>query len=411
MASLLRERAGTPPFVKPFLYALDRLQERRALRPDELVARARAILDDRFGVTAEPVETAFAYGATGLLGSHTHYFDGFALLMSLPLGTALAVRRAEGGSRVFFEGSEQVWTFDRTEAAGADGVDRPVWTCLVEALVREIVPDGAQVDVAVVSTVHASCMDAYLSALGIAAARGLQALFAASMEAPVLYRLASERIASCLGCPESVAFPMTADVGHPGHYTLVDTHTLEHLPLEAPAPEQLGWGFVDVGGRLRESSFYSRRLEETQEITEMLRRGPFEQLRSLRDLEHRDLERALEVLPPDLRPLLRHLVTENRRVQKMVVAIRRGDWQMFGALLFMSHASLRMDWKATTEMVDFVVQEVEAMSLEGMYGACVTSRGGCVLLVGQPFALPRCLDRVQEAFERQYDSRPDVAIL
>ena len=39
----------------------------------------------------------------------------------------------------------------------------------------------------------------------------------------------------------------------------------------------------------------------------------------------------------------------------MVFAARKKDWQMFGALLLMSHASLRDDWKRTDDEVDLVL--------------------------------------------------------
>ena len=116
-------------------------------------------------------------------------------------------------------------------------------------------------------------------------------------------------------------------------------------------------------------------------------------------------------MPRRLRPVVRHVVTENGRVQKLVAAIRRHDWQMFGALLLMSHASLRDDWQRSNDEIDFVVEQVEAMSLDGMYGACVTGRGGCVLVLGQPFVVPRCLDRIKTAFHARFGRMPETMLL
>ena len=148
-----------------------------------------------------------------------------------------------------------------------------------------------------------------------------------------------------------------------------------------------------------------------EDVLGTLQKDTFPKLTSLRDLEHRDLDRALGALPRRLRPYLRHLVTENRRVQKLVAAVRRNDWQMFGALLLMSHASTRTDWDSTGARVDFVVEQVEQMTLEGMYGGFMSGRGGCVLVLGQPFTVPRALDRIADAFEAHFGARPDTMLL
>ena len=61
--------------------------------------------------------------------------------------------------------------------------------------------------------------------------------------------------------------------------------------------------------------------------------------------------------------------------------------------------------------MDLAVEQAEAMSLEGMYGATATGRGGCVLLVGQPFVVPLCFDRIQQAFAERFDRIPEMMLL
>lgn len=409
--NLIRERGGKPPYIQPYLHALDRMQKREFLRPDQHVERVRALLGERLGVQPQAAtEAVFAHAGTGLLGEHTHYFDGFAFLLSLPLGTAVAIRQTTASaSRVVFEGSAATWTFDCAHPeAGEAG--RPVWVRIVQRLAGRM--GAGQVEVAVASTVHASCMDAYLSALGMAAAHALQALFARPESPPELWRLVVDIVVETARTPFSIAYPIVADVGRPDAFSLVDVATLEHLPLEAPPHDVLGWGLVDIGvGPMRDAAFYRKRKVMAEEAVSVLKEKVFPGLGSLRDLEHRQLQPALDALPRRLRPVVRHLVTENRRVQKMVAAARRRDWQMFGALLLMSHASLRNDWASTSDAVDLVVGQVEQMSIEGMYGACMTGRGGCVLVVGQPFIVPRCLDRIVATLQERCDCTPDVVLL
>lgn len=409
-SDLIRDRTGAAPYVTPFLDALDRMQERTSVRPDLMTDRARSLLLDQFGSAAGRPDAAFAHGGTGLLCDHTHYFDGFALLKSLPLGTAVALRSTDGErSRIVFEGGSDTWTFDLSEGARDDP---PVWVCIAVQTIREMAMPESQVEAAVVSTIPASCMDAYVAALGIATARACQSVFARSEDSAQVCRLVRGVLTDCMEGPFSIAYLLAADGGRPEDFSLVDTLNLERMPVESPSREILGWGLVDVKmGPLRDASFHRKRRDMADEAADLLKAKGFPSMQSLRDLEHKDLKPALELLPRRLRSVVRHLVTENRRVQKLVAAVRRRDWQMFGALLLMSHDSMQKDWESTNALVDLVVRETEEMSLEGMYGACMTGRGGSVLMVGQPFIIPRCLDRVHAALQEQFEIDADVMLL
>ena len=407
------ERIATAPFINPYLETLDRVQ-REPLAPGQLTDRARALLVERCGQSDRSTEAAFAHGAAGLLSGHTHYFNGFAVLMSFRQGTAVALRPTDAPrSQLSFEGSDIRWTFDALRPASeADRRDEPAWVCLVEEVVRQLGTAGAQVEVVVVSTVLAGCTEAYLAALSMAAARAMQALFALPESRSTLIEMIGRIMGECVGLPFSLAYLVTAEAGRPQHFTLVDTATGEQLPLKAPGRDRLGWGLVDIGSeRLAKASVHWEYKEKAEKALALLQKRGFDHLTSFRDLDYRDLQRALGALPRRLRPVVRHLVTENHRVQKMVFATRKQDWQLFGALLLMSHASLRDDWRRTSDEVNFVVEQVEAMTLDGMYGASVSGRGGCVLVVGQPFTVPLCLDRVKTAFEDRFARTPATMLL
>jgi galactokinase len=72
----------------------------------------------------------------------------------------------------------------------------------------------------------------------------------------------------------------------------------------------------------------------------------------------------------------------------------------------MSHASRRDEWGGTSAEANFIVEQVETMTLDGIYGACMTGRGGYVILVGQPHALPLGLDPLKAAFEKRFGFVP-----
>lgn len=399
---------GPPPFVAPYLRTLDRLQRRQAPRPEAVTEQALAFLHERFGV-AGVAEVAFAHGALGLLAGHTHYHDGFAMLLPLRHGTALALRATDARrSRLAFQGRPETWTFD---ASAPELAAWPSWPRVVAALAARL-GEGRQVEAAVVSTVPPSCVDTYLATLGVATVRALQALFALPHEPTSALPTIDRVLVEATDMPFSPVYALAAEVGRPGSFLLADSASGEYLPLEGPAPEMLAWGLVEVGGGwLFDAARHQKRRTRADAVLAQLQQRGYPKLTSLRDLEHQELDAALRAVSRRYRPVLRHLVLENRRVQRLVVAARRDDWQLFGALLLMSHASLRDEWGQTHEAVDAVVAEVEAMTLDGMYGASVTGRGGCVLVAGAPPAVPVALDRIERALAARQDRPPSVVLL
>ena len=407
------EWTGTPPYVKPFLHALDRMEERETIRPEQLGERAQALMNERFGPSAEAATVAFAHGPLGIISDHTHYFDGFAVFMPLPQGVAVAVRAAAGSvSRVALEESRQTATFDLDALAAEAGADPAV------GIIAKLARRGRrekQVEMAVVSTVPEGCRDAYLAALGVAVWRGLEVIEETALSPeearPACLQAVRTAVAESAGYPFSLAYAVAAYDGRPGAFALADAGTLEQLALEKPST-QLGWGLVDMGvAPLHPPAFYQEIKARAEEALGVIQKQGFGELTSLRDLEHRRLQQALGMQPPRLQPVVRYLVTENRRVQKLITAVRRRDWQMVGALLLMAHAARRSDVQATAPEIDFVIEQVEAMTAEGMYGASATGHGACVLVAGQSFVVPACLDQVRTSYAKRFDTAPHVMLL
>jgi galactokinase len=336
------------------------------------------------------------------------------MMYPLAQGVAVAVRpTTAAASRIACEGERGTWQFDRTEPApaypsGHLGTELAV----VETLIRRLVPAEAQVEMSIIYTVPAECAEALIGAVAMATARALQACFALAHGTQDLVLVGQRCIAARAGRPFSIAYLLASDVGRPGSFVLVDTGLTEQLPLDAPSDNHLGMGLVLVDEPpTRAPIFYEQRQILLADALVRLQKRGFANLASFRDLDHQDLQHALGLLPRTARPFVSFVVKENHRVQKLVRSVRRRDWQLFGALLLMSHAVQRVEGEATSERVDFVVDQVEAMSLDGMYGACMSGSGGCVLVVGQPFVVPQCLDRVKAAYEAEYAVSPHVLLL
>src|SRR6185437_8981212 len=96
---------------------------------------------------------------------------------------------------------------------------------------------------------------------------------------------------------------------------------------------------------------------------------------------------APDRLPAPLDRRVRHVLTENARVEASVIALRDGDLPALGALLDASHASLRDDYEVS---VDAVERTVARLKDAGAAGARIVGGGfgGSVLALFPPAATP-----------------------
>lgn len=405
-------RNWTPPFVKPLLQALDQLHEREAVTPAQLTSRAKANLMQQLGASRFVDESTFSHGVLGIAVDHTVLIDGFALLVPMRDGIAVAIRESdEAVSRLIFEGEEFCWSFDAT--SGESSVpDSPWWAEAVMRVIHSIPEVDCQLDVSVVSTVVPSCEESYGAALTVSTLRTLQSLFALALDDHELFDKSVQAIVESTRRPCSVAYPIASDTAQLDHFVIADVKSGRFMEFPVSLLEEAGLGLVETGVRTESvAELLESRRGEVQQITDRLRKKGFPELESLRDLEHHDLEVAERALSRGSRPLLRHLVRENQRVHRLVVAARNSDWQLFGALMLMSHASLSRDFQYTVEATDAVVELAEGYSADGIHGARAVGSAGAVLVLGQRFVVPPFLDRARAALQEQFGIEANTVLL
>jgi galactokinase len=113
---------------------------------------------------------------------------------------------------------------------------------------------------------------------------------------------------------------------------------------------------------------------------------------------YQELDAALARLDdPELRPLVRHIVTENRRVAQVVGLLEAGDARTIGPVLTAGHASLRDDFRISCPELDLVV---EAANDAGALGARMTGGGfgGSAIVLVEEAAADKISDAVAAAF-------------
>jgi galactokinase len=179
-----------------------------------------------------------------------------------------------------------------------------------------------------------------------------------------------------------------------------DCRSLEHRPVPLPlATHALVVCHSGSLRRLGESEYNARRASCEAAVGEIARVEP--SVRSLRDVDAAMFDRVAGRLDEVARRRVRHVVSENARVDETETAFARGDLEAVGALWAASHASLRDDYEVSSPELDLLVSI--AVGTPGVVAARMTGAGfggSTVNLVARD-----AIDRLRANIEHTYPAR------
>jgi galactokinase len=319
---------------------------------------------------------AFGPGRVNLIGEHTDYNDGLCLPFAIAQGVTVRAE-ALGGGRVeaFAEDLDESDAFDA--AAPPRGVDG--WRAFVRGTVAELRAGGHTVDDARLRFAGDLPRGSGLSSSAALSTALVLALIALAGEDEgdrrELARLCSRVENDWVGAQTGLLDQLAALFGREGHALRLDCRDLSLDPVSL---DLRGWTLaVAPSGHehVHAGSGYNERRAECRAAAELLG------IASLRDAP----DDAPDRLPAPLDRRVRHVLTENARVDAAVAALRAGDLPRLGALLDASHASLRDDYEVS---VDAVEQTVDRLKRAGAAGARIVGGGfgGSVLALFPPGA-------------------------
>ena len=131
-------------------------------------------------------------------------------------------------------------------------------------------------------------------------------------------------------------------------------------------------------------------------------------MRALRDISPPEFAAYSALLPPDIARRAEHVVREIARVESAVAALRRQDAQIFGALMYAGHASLRDFYEVSIPELDMLVDI--ARGLPGCYGARLTGAGfgGCTVNLVEESHAEAFIQALGEAYQQRAGRQAQV---
>ncbi|MHA7286759.1 galactokinase [Arthrobacter sp. MDT3-44] len=354
-----------------------------------------AAFTDRFG--SEPDGLWSAPGRVNVIGEHTDYNGGFVLPFAIRHSTtvAAAVRpdRTVRVASTFAPDDDPVTAdLDALEEGSVKG-----WAAYPLGVLWAMEQSGYRcpgMDILVDSSVPVGAGLSSSAALECSVAVAVNELSEAGVsrrELAVIGQLAENRM---VGAPTGIMDQSASLLGEPGHAVFLDCRSGDSrlVPLDL---EGAGLELMVIDTRVSHSHAtggYAARRRSCELGAELMG------VPSLRDLSVEDLAAAAGVLDEETFRRVRHVVTENARVEDTVQVLTSKGPADLGSLLVASHASMRDDFEISCAELDTAV---EAALGAGALGARMTGGGfgGSAIALTRVDDVPAIREAVQDAFD------------
>ncbi|MGW3986821.1 galactokinase [Streptomyces sp. NPDC004830] len=348
-----------------------------------------------------------APGRVNLIGEHTDYNDGFVMPFALPHTAVAAVSRRDDGVLRLHSADVDSGVAELRLDALAPESDKD-WTAYPAGVVWALREAGHALtgaDIHLASTVPSGAGLSSSAALEVVVALALNDLFDLGLRGWQLARLCQRAENVYVGAPVGIMDQTASACCTRGHALFLDTRDLsqQQIPFDLAAG---GLRLLVVDTQVKHSHSegeYGKRRAGCEKGAALLG------VDALRDIPYDDLDAALDRLgdEEEVRRLVRHVVTEDRRVERVVSLLEAGETRGIGPVLVEGHASLRDDFRISCPELDLVV---EASLAAGALGARMTGGGfgGSAIVLAEEADVDAIGKAVTEAFAAAGFTAPRV---
>jgi galactokinase len=347
--------------------------------------------NNRFG--AAPTLRIRAPGRINLLGGHTDYNSGLALPAAIDRSILLQLRpRSDRAVRIHSEAFSETLSF----TLGSPPAPSSDWQRYVLGAL-DIFPEspGTGFDAIFDGDIPQGSGLSSSAALLVAWMLALRALCGTEHSDLALCRLCQEVEHTHLGVACGLLDPIGVLCPPAGAVVHVDFADLSMRPVYTDM-SGLSWVVLHTGvHRSLASSAYSQRVAECAAgVARIQQHHP--QVRSARDVTAEMLDGSIE------HRRLRHVLSENARVEQAAALLEAGRPAALGPLLLATHESLRTDYAVSCPELDALV-ELAAAHPAGLGGRLMGGGfGGCTVNLVQTDGAAGLIDDVLAAYHARF---------
>jgi len=347
-----------------------------------------------------PDVVAVAPGRVNIIGEHTDYTGGLVLPIAIDRETIFAVRKRQ-------DKKVNGYSLNYNESVTFDiGIYNPkhacTWLRYVLAVLDELEKAGHVIggfDFVMYGNVPIGSGLSSSAAFELAVCTAMQGLFGFSMSGKDAALLCQRAENKFIGVNCGIMDQYISSVGKKDHAVKIDCRDLS-VQLVSVNAEGYVWVVIDSKKKrgLVDSEYNNRRRECEEGLQIAQASFMHKKITGLRDLTVADLPAFQNASSPVVYKRIKHVVTENERVENTVKALAAGDIAAVGKYLYASHASLRDDFEVSCDELNAIVDIVS--KIDGVAGARLTGAGfgGCVIALVKEDAV----ETVKQAIAKDY---------
>lgn len=353
---------------------------------------------------------AFAPGRINLIGEHTDYQEGFVFPAAVSQGIWVGIQKNSlTVCRLYSMDFAQEFSFELDFISPKNGH----WATYVMGMCALMKQSGYEVqgfDMVIGGNIPVGSGLSSSAALSVAIGTAISGLFGFQIPKKniVLYAQKSEHLYAGVKC--GIMDPYASAFGANGKALLLDCRSNTHEEI----PVNLGeYSLILVNSKVKHSladSAYNKRREACEESVKILQ-SEFPEIHTLRDLKNSDLEKVKQLLPSELFPKAKHVITECARVHEAAAALQSRDLVSFGKLLNASHQSLSQDFEVSCPELDFLADKAQALDFVLGTRMMGGGFGGCTINLVKTSELEAFQAALKTPYQQAFQKTPEFILV
>lgn len=370
-----------------------------------------AILKENFIAVFDAVPTIFkSPGRINILGEHTDYNGGFVMPAAINKAVYVAVSLRNDEEVQLYAASYKekvvstLSTIEKTEIA---------WANYILGVVDEFLKKNYQIsgfnlyidgDVPLGAGLSSSAAVECATAYALANMNGLAI---PSMELALMAQSAEHHFA---GVKCGIMDQFASVFGKKDEAIMLDCRSMDYqyIPLNLD-----GYSLVllntNVKHSLADSAYNKRREQCGQGVAWVKAHHP--SVNYLRDVTEQQLAEYVKPKDADIYQKCLFVVQEIERVRKAAIALKSGNLEELGKLMFETHEGLSRDYEVSCKELDFLVEKVSELAY--ILGARMMGGGfgGCTINIVKNEAIDQLIKDISEQYFNEFDRKLDAYVV
>ena len=341
-------------------------------------------------------------GRINLIGEHTDYNHGFVFPTAIDKKIHFEISKngCKETCRIFSETYKSWFWFNLSSISKSP----ESWENYILGVVHEIlkikkIDQGF--DCIIKSDLPAGAGISSSAALECGLATGLNELFKLNFSKLEIVNIAKAAENNFVGSNCGIMDQFASVMSKKDHFILLDCLTLEadFIPADLKSCKILLINSM-VSHNLAESEYNVRRSECEHALKTIGHKFP--EVKTLRDVDKELLESCKKDLSEKEYIRVLYILQENERVLKAAEAMKTGDLEKLGELIYQSHYGLKDLYEVSCKELDFLVKFSE--DKDYIYGSRMMGGGfgGCTINIIEEAYIADFISEVSKAFEKEF---------